>query len=67
MRRLTVVTVSIASMVLVSGCSTNPNQENLDSNVEPYVVKLEDGRTVTCVVFQAVQEGGISCDWANAR
>lgn len=29
--------------------------------------KLKDGRTVTCVVWQEYREGGVSCDWANAK
>lgn len=28
---------------------------------------ISDGRTVTCLVLPGAYEGGISCDWANAK
>lgn len=30
-------------------------------------IALKDGRTVNCVVFQSINEGGIDCDWNNAK
>lgn len=30
-------------------------------------IPLDDGRTVTCVVWQDNYKGGISCDWASAK
>uniref|UniRef100_A0AAU7J7X7 Uncharacterized protein n=1 Tax=Microbacterium phage Merry TaxID=3144827 RepID=A0AAU7J7X7_9VIRU len=31
-----------------------------------YQHTLFDGRTVTCLAWQAGYAGGLSCDWANA-
>ena len=28
---------------------------------------LEDGRTVTCLIFDSGNSGGITCDWDNAK
>lgn len=55
----------IAAVLLLSGCG----KDGIDGH-PTYFQKdftMEDGRVVECVVFQSIQEGGLSCDWANAE
>lgn len=35
--------------------------------VQERIVKLKDGRKVTCINWQVYRGGGPSCDWENAK
>lgn len=39
------------------------SQETANGEMSEQKMKLEDGRTVTCIVFYGYRAGGISCDW----
>jgi hypothetical protein len=43
------------------------SEKYINQNTFEFQKKLKDGRTVTCVVWQEYQEGGVSCDWPNAK
>lgn len=64
-KRLVVV---LAACLALAGCSNEPpapgeRQQNLEQR--DYV--LRDGRTVTCIVRDEVNKGGLSCDWAGVQ
>jgi hypothetical protein len=44
--------------------SRPPTATSEDPSIYPKLVKLPDGRTVTCVIFDPQGEAGaLSCDW----
>ena len=59
-----------AVMLGVPGCIPSPTVgkavEN-DYRFDIADIPLDDGRTVTCVVYSAGYGGGVSCDWASAK
>lgn len=79
MNRLTKALMLLFTAVFMIGltaCSNEPTPTPTptelsvdDTNQYIYEAqkKLKDGRTVTCVIYNSYQEGGINCDWANAK
>lgn len=72
------VTVTICAALLLTGCGNSANMNGADKDTAvgdgtfggslgDYRVPLDDGRTVTCVVYDGYKAGGVSCDWANAK
>jgi len=55
---------------LISGCTLevvdNP-PDTPDKHISEITKTLQDGRKVTCLVFNYAATGGISCDWDNAK
>lgn len=72
---------ALVSVALLTGCSPAAGEDDwgvddthvpvgidtANEDVEERRVLLEDGRMVTCIVYDSYQEGGISCDWDGAR
>ena len=74
--RKRIVAVFAASAVAMSlaGCasvyesdSVEPNEfgevEKTNKNLSEESITLSDGRTITCILYNGIDEGGISCDW----
>lgn len=69
-------TVGITALILTA-CSPAPVPTQREKNPNPHEIsqiieldyKLENGRTVTCLLWNSGpgNEGGMSCDWINAR
>lgn len=59
MKKLGVLALATGLLLGVSGCST----EGYERKVYEWTTTLSDGRTLDCITGN----GGISCDWANAR
>lgn len=55
----------LALVFTLSGCGEN----GIDGvpTFREEKIQMDDDRTVNCVVFQSIQEGGIDCDWRNAK
>lgn len=72
MKRLLTITATLSLSVLaLAGCTSLGGATSTDTG-EPttlyeYPIKLEDGRELTCVIHSGGYQGGLSCDWANAR
>ncbi len=66
MKRLVIVTA-----VLIAGCTANadknPEQNARDLDLAVSRTRLDDGRTVICIVWEGYKSGGISCDWEHAK
>jgi hypothetical protein len=58
-----VATILMLTVVLTS-CG---GQGNVGEDVRIEQITMPDGRVVDCIVFQDINEGGVTCDWANAR
>lgn len=62
------------SAVLVASLTSCGGVPNVDGELEPnqlrgisvIQVPLEDGGSVTCVMYDGVREAGLSCDWDEA-
>ena len=54
--------IFITLVIALTGCGEGSKSDSI------YVeqVTMPDGRVVDCVIFQSIQEGGITCDWDNA-
>lgn len=56
-------------LALLTGCAPGGNMDepvavdDRNGDVEERHVLLNDGRSITCIVYDSYQEGGISCDW----
>lgn len=61
------------ALALLPGCASGGNPANdagAGSNSDRLyerTITLTDGRTITCVVHQSGNAGGVSCDWDGAR
>lgn len=66
--RVALFMAGLLSIGLLSGCSTDTSDEKSSSNgsVSEIVKTLHDGREVTCLLFEGIYKGGISCDWEGA-
>lgn len=51
------------AMLALAGCAGGSLNDPMP-DIRPVTVTLDDGRTVGCVTRA---NGGITCDWANAR
>jgi uncharacterized lipoprotein YajG len=69
-RKLTALAVAgCAALALLTGCGISSPTAETTNNKRVYEdhIKLEDGRTVTCLVYAAGNKGGLNCDWENAK
>lgn len=57
--------IAILAVLVLTGCGTDGEGGLGGEDFHDKKVRLDDGRVITCVVFHAINEGGISCDWAN--
>lgn len=78
MKKIIAVLAVAASLMLLAGCSREPEKvQVVDSSVPTntggpddltaYEVETMDGRTVDCVVWDGGVNGGFSCDWDGAE
>lgn len=68
MKTLTAL-AAIAALSL-TGCGADPHTQAADTgggHISEYHPRLEDGRTVTCLVYASGYKGGLDCDWDSAR
>lgn len=63
------------TLAALTGCASegrypNSSEQGADGNdddIYTTTVHLPDGRSVLCVEYAGYKQGGISCDWANAK
>lgn len=55
----------LALVFVLSGCGEDGIDGVPTFREETFTMK--DGREVQCVVFQAINEGGIDCDWNGVK
>lgn len=72
MKRLLTITATLSLSVLaLAGCSelqgTTSTVTGDLTNLYESPIKLNDGRELTCIIHSGGYQGGLSCDWANAR
>ncbi len=63
MNRKTLAIAAAIAIIGLAGCA-NSRIEDPAPGIRAVTVPLEDGRTVQCVTRS---NGGIHCDWENAR
>lgn len=56
------VTIFFMWVVGMTDATNDPN-----NSIKVRTVELGNGREVTCITYNAVQKGGITCDWEGAR
>lgn len=56
--------ILILFTVVLLGCGGQ--EDNVGEDVRIEQITMPDGRVVDCIVFQDVNEGGVTCDWDNA-
>jgi hypothetical protein len=59
---------AILAALLLTGCSEGSDEvgEGADTGagtIKEYPVNLNDGRTVTCLVYAQGYKGGMDCEW----
>ena len=75
---LTLIVAASAALVTISACTAEPaapppgttavdKGEYTEDRIVQQDVKLDDGRTVKCLVFYGYRKGGLSCDWEAAK
>ncbi len=52
-----------AAVFAVAGCSSPSEQGNTSGNYEVIHVEV-DGRQIPCVIWDGLEAGAITCDWA---
>lgn len=75
----TLITLGVASTLLLTGCAATANDTSTDGPVVAYdehnpddwyiqQIRMDDGRKVDCIVYYQYTSGGpaISCDWDGA-
>lgn len=68
MKKTIAILAIIATLALTGCASGNPYASTGEStNLYEKHIKLNDGRTVTCVTYKAGYAGGLSCDWDGAK
>lgn len=71
-RRVAIAAASVALVLALTGCRTGGSPETDDragktsDGLYERTITLVDGRVVTCVVWSAANQGGVSCDWFGA-
>lgn len=55
--------------VALTGCDSGATSVDTGEPTTLYErhITLEDGREVTCIIHSRSYQGGVSCDWDNAR
>lgn len=69
--RVLAATAATAMLLTLTGCGSSastpaPTKTTDDSSLSESTITLTDGREVTCVVYSAIKQGGLSCDWVGA-
>ena len=67
---VTVVSLAACSGGPSGGTTTQPVDKgagSYSSSLSERIIKLKDGRVVTCVIYEGGYAGGLSCDWDNAK
>ena len=63
--------LAIVAALALTGCGGGYNQPttNEQDHLHENSLKLDDGRTVTCIVrgTPSSYRGGLSCDWGGAK
>lgn len=75
MRRIAMVIAGLALSLSLVGCGISsggsPESDSEAGEQSQYLyertITLKDGRKVTCVVWSGGNQGGVSCDWGNAK
>ena len=77
-RGLMAVLTAVAMVSPLAGCGNEADADDVEGGSDcidvrgdftsyECKIKLHDGRTVTCIIFNVYKGGGgISCDWDNA-
>ena len=65
MKRI-IPTLAIVGLLLTGCVSGNANTNN-DVLLHEVSITLKDGREITCVKYSAHNQGGLSCDWNDAK
>lgn len=66
----TLATLALVTMLALTGCGGGYEQPttNEKDHLHENSLKLEDGRTVVCIVRgESNYRGGLSCDWDGAK
>lgn len=66
----TLAALAILAALTLAGCTdAGMNTDKARDFLHENSLKLDDGRTVTCIVrgTQSGNRGGISCDWDGAK
>lgn len=56
----------ILPAIFLVGCglqAPSDSDKTNSGNVYETKVDLEDGRTITCLIYKEPRRGGLSCDW----
>lgn len=67
-RVILTVLVGVVTAAIVAACGSSNTAE--DNDVPGYfnvTVVNVNGKKVTCITWDDDREGGLSCDWANAK
>lgn len=68
-----VISALLGALVLtfaLAGCSATREgamPEHNTRGLSQREITLDDGRSVTCIVYGKVNGGGLSCDWEGAK
>lgn len=62
-RKIAAVGLSLAAMLTLAGCSAT----GVGWNAVERDVKLNNGKTVTCLVAKGTDGLAITCDWAGEK
>lgn len=68
MNRVRLLLGSVMLAVILTGCSTSNTDVSDDASGTYDVITVDvNGKRVTCITWNDDREGGLSCDWANAK
>lgn len=72
MKKLAAIGVAVGLIVGLAGCTqATPTGGGEVTQNSKYIyenrVTLADGTQVTCLALVGNRQGGLSCDWANAK
>lgn len=59
--------LAVALVLTLTGCGVDEQGNKRINGLMERQYVLTDGRTVTCVIYSAYQQGGLSCDWEHAH
>jgi hypothetical protein len=72
MKRLTITATAVLLALGLTACaspfeSSSPSTQSSSRDITVQTVDTPDGRAVTCILWDGGYNGGISCDWDEAR
>lgn len=80
MRRRTAAVLAALVATGLSGCTASAATEGTEAEERPgftrvtfqstlteQQIELDDGRVVTCVLYDGAHRAGLSCDWEGSR